>query len=78
MGVGGGEGAQLCPHLTFRHYELRRSLIAQSSEKSLTFQGKSQKFQFAVQIVILQENTFFDLPPPIVGYVPPHAHVRMC
>ena len=52
------------PHLTFRHYELRRNLKAKQNLISHEPSRKiTQKFQFAVQIEAFQENTLFDLLP---------------
>ena len=66
-------------HLTFCHYdyELRRSFVAQNSVFRESSRKNTPKFQFAVQIEIFQENTFFYVPYLIIGPVAQHTHVQI-
>ena len=51
------------PKFSSLPYEVRRNLITQKSENSSTVQQNTQKFQFAAQIELFQENIVFDYYP---------------
>ena len=71
------EGAHLCPP----NFSSQRATKELNSSKIPKIHGSSREnthLQYATQIKKFQEDTLFDIPPPIVGSITQHTHVQVC